>query len=461
MALPIFIMIYLIITLGIGIFSAKLVKTSNDFMLAGRRLSIALCAPSMFSTWYGSETIIGASSEFIEHGLLGVMEDPFGTTLCFLLIGLFIARPIYRMNVVTIVDFYRIKYGKTAEKIAAFFMITSYIGWIAAQFLAMAIIMEVIFHIPLSLGLIICCCIVSLYTVSGGMWSISINDFIQTSIIIFGLLFLSLYYLVNVDDPSVYFNDYPKHHFDLFPQNTWKDWCVYLTAWMTIGLGSIPQQDVFQRVMSAKSESVAVKSSYLSALMYICLGLLPLFLTLAFRYHYPKLQEVSASQVLLQGVLLQESVWIKLMFFGALLSAIMSSASGGLLAPATIIEENLIKPHYSQMSDQQSLFLLRVSVVLTAIISLLYALSSQSIYELVAESSLISLVSLLSPLLAGIYLKKSSPKGGLLSMILGPVVWLICKHTGFEVESVLFGLLSSMMGLVIGITLDTFERSKK
>ena len=119
MSLSFFIVIYLLVTVIIGGFSGKLVKTSNDFMLAGRKLPLILCAPTMFSTWYGSETIIGASGEFLDHGVLGVIEDPFGTALCFILIGLFIARPIYKMNVVTIVDFYRIQFGKRFEFISA------------------------------------------------------------------------------------------------------------------------------------------------------------------------------------------------------------------------------------------------------------------------------------------------------------------------------------------------------
>ena len=454
MILSLFIVVYLLITMGIGLLSGRLVKTSRDFMIAGRKLSLLLCAPTMFSTWYGSETIIGASSEFLDHGLLGVIEDPFGTALCFLLIGFFIAKPIYRMNVITIVDFYRIKFGRIVEKISAIFMIVSYIGWIAAQFLAMAIIMQVIFQIPLYIGLIICSLVVCIYTISGGMWSISINDFIQTTLIIFGLLFLSAYYLFSVDQPLKIFENTPVGFFNFFPKNNWNDWCSYLTAWMTIGLGSIPQQDVFQRVMSARSEKTAIQASFTSGILYLTVGLLPLFLSLAFKYKYPELSNVPSSEVLLKGVLLQENVLIKVLFFGATLSAIMSSASGGLIAPATILEENLIRPLYPHLSDRQRLKFLRISVLISAIISLFYALSSKSVYELVAESSIISLVSLFVPLIAGIYFKKPSSTGALLSIILGPIAWGVSKRLGWEVESALIGLLFSLIGLLFGTIVD-------
>ncbi|MFK7826922.1 MAG: sodium:solute symporter family protein [Oligoflexales bacterium] len=450
MSLSFFIIIYLLVTVIIGGFSGKLVKTSNDFMLAGRKLPLILCAPTMFSTWYGSETIIGASGEFLEKGLLGVMEDPFGTALCFILIGLFIARPIYKMNVVTIVDFYRIKFGKKFEFISAILMILSYIGWIAAQFLAMAIIMEVVLNLPLSTGLFFSSAIVCVYTMFGGMWSISLNDFLQTSVIIIGLVVLSFYVYFQVDDLSSLTAKTPPNFFTFFPENRWDDWCNYITAWMTIGLGSIPQQDVFQRIVSAKSEKVSIWSSYLASIMYLTIGILPLFLALAYKLSTPALADIPNSKLLLEAILLQEHTIIKVLFIGALLSAIMSSASGALLAPATILEENLFKPIIPNISDKTRLLLLRSSVLITAVFSGLYAMTSSNVYYLVAESSIISLVSLFVPLLAGIYWNKACSTGAMLSIILGPFTWLLCKHLGYETESALVGFLASGLGMIIG-----------
>lgn len=450
MSLPFFIIIYLLATVIIGGFSGKLVKTSNDFMLAGRKLPIFLCAPTMFSTWYGSETIIGASGEFLDRGLLGVMEDPFGTALCFILIGLFIARPIYKLKVVTIVDFYRIKFGKKFEFISALLMIISYIGWIAAQFLAMAIIMEVVLGLPLYKGLLISSAIVCFYTMFGGMWSISLNDFFQTGMIIIGLVILSVYMFFQLDDLSVFTTQTGEHFFDFFPENNWTAWCNYITAWITIGLGSIPQQDVFQRVMSAKSEKVSVWSSYLASIMYMTIGILPLFLALAYKLSNPALAGIPNSKLLLEAVLLQEYTVVKVLFIGALLSAIMSSASGALLAPATILEENLLKPLIPSIADKTKLLLLRASVLITAVFSALYAMTSNNVYYLVAESSIISLVSLFVPLVAGMFWNKATTLGAMLSISLGPTTWLFCRHIGYETESALLGLLASVMAMIFG-----------
>ncbi|MCU0420983.1 MAG: sodium:solute symporter, partial [Cyclobacteriaceae bacterium] len=86
------IVVYLLATLAIGYWASRKVKTSGDFMLAGRSLPMVLSASALFATWFGSETVFGASSEFLKGGVLGVIEDPFGAALCLLLFGLFFAR---------------------------------------------------------------------------------------------------------------------------------------------------------------------------------------------------------------------------------------------------------------------------------------------------------------------------------------------------------------------------------
>ena len=119
--LLIFIGIYLFITVLIGWYSSKFVKNSQDYVLAGRKMPTFVVASGLFATWFGSETVMGASSEFLSHGLLGVIEDPFGASLCLLLIGLFFARPLYKLKLYTFSDYFSLRFGKKVEVISAFF----------------------------------------------------------------------------------------------------------------------------------------------------------------------------------------------------------------------------------------------------------------------------------------------------------------------------------------------------
>lgn len=446
--LVIFISLYISISVLIGLYCTKFINNSSDFCFAGRNLPILLCSSTMFSTWFGAETIVGASSEFLEHGLLGVIEDPFGTSLCFLLIGLFFARKIYSLNMTTIVDLFKLKYGQFVEKLSAIFMIISYIGWIAAQLVAMGIIMQLIFNITVSTGIIISASIVCFYTVSGGMWSISINDFIQTVVIILGLIAICIYLSLTTDPVKVIINNAPTEYFNIIPKPEFSAWLKYIVAWMTIGLGSIPQQDVFQRIMSARNQQTAIISSYLAAILYILIGCLPFLIATALYYSNPSLQILPYDQVLLQGILHNQSLLLKTFFFGALLSAIMSSASGAILAPATILAENIVKPT-RQITDKTFLLLLRASVLLTVIVSSIYAIYTPNVYMLVAESSIISLVSLFIPLVAALYWTKASPLGAILAIILGPLAWIVGKALDHADLGVLTGLIVSLLTMVI------------
>src|SRR5262245_34169497 len=123
-----FILVYLVVTLFIGVYSSRFVKNSNDFIVAGRQLSLLMATATEFATWFGSETVMGASSRMAEGGFMEVIEDPFGASLCLLLVGLFFARPLYRMRLLTFGDYYRSIFGKRAEFIAAIALIVSYFG---------------------------------------------------------------------------------------------------------------------------------------------------------------------------------------------------------------------------------------------------------------------------------------------------------------------------------------------
>jgi Na+/proline symporter len=115
------IILYLALTVAVGAWASSLVKSSNDFVLAGRSLPFFLSASALFATWFGSETMFGASSVFLEEGLQGVIEDPFGGALCLILFGTFYLRPMYRMGVLTIGDVFKKIFGdKSKDEIVNF-----------------------------------------------------------------------------------------------------------------------------------------------------------------------------------------------------------------------------------------------------------------------------------------------------------------------------------------------------
>lgn len=452
------VIIYLLLTITIGIIASKLVHSSSDYISASRKLPFFISSAALFALWFGSETVFGASSEFVEHGLIGVIEDPFGAVLCLLLYAFIFARPLYKMNLITLGDLYRNKYGKRIEMIAAIFMAITFFGYIAAQFVALGIIINLISGLSLFYCIILSACIVTIYTMAGGMWAVSITDFIQSIIIVAGLFAIAYSVTQSSGSVSSIINLAPQGTFQFFPGWNTESIIQWLAAWMVLGLGSLPSQDIFQRVNAARSETVAVNSTIAGALIYLLIAFLPLYLSLAAKVLYAEeISGIDYQQVLPLMVLKHANLPVQILFFGALLSAIFSTCSGAILAQASIVSENIIKPLIKrELSDKQFLVILRVSVVFISIIATFMATSRNNIYELVAESSILGLVTLLVPMFCAIYVKRSNSKGAFLSMILGILVWFVSEHIiTSNFPSLLPGFAASILGMFIGVKLKS------
>lgn len=456
-----FIVLYLLGTLAVGWWASRRVKTTADFVVAGKRLPLFMASCALFATWFGSETVMGASAEFAQHGLLGVIEDPFGAALCLFLAGLLIARPLYNLNLFTFSDFFRMRFNKAAEVTSAVFMVPSYFSWIAAQIVALAIVLQAVSGLEREWGVLICTSLVLLYTYIGGMWSVTVTDFVQTIAIVVGLAALAIDMSLKAGGLEQMAAAAPPGFFQFFPEPKATDIISWFAAWMTIGLGSIPQQDVFQRVMAAKSERTAVWSCYTSAIMYLSIAFLPLIICFSGRMLYPELLEGDAQMMIPTMVLLHSSLGMQILFFGALLSAILSTCSGAILAPATVVGENLVRPLFKDVTDAQLLRIMRLSVVGVAIVTGGMALMRNNIYELVGESSALSLVSLFTPLIAGLYWKKASATGAIVSMIAGMAVWfaallLLPAEPGeadvvwLHIPPMLYGFAAGIIGMALG-----------
>lgn len=395
-------------------------------MLAGRSLPILLSSSALFATWFGSETVFGASSEFLKGGLYAVIEDPFGAALCLILFGLFFARKLYSLNLLTLGDFFKVRYGRRAELLSSALMAPPYVGYIAAQLVAMGLILNVVSGMDVWLGVVVSAVVVTFYTYIGGMWAISITDFVQSIIIVVGLLVLAFVLADQAGGVSVVFADVQPETLRFLPRPGWQEVTAYFAAWSVLGLGSIPSQDVFQRAMSSGSANTAVKSCYYAAALYLTVAMLPLFISLCTKHLYPDHVNGDTQLTLPMMVLQHTNLAVQILFFGSLLSAIMSTTSSAILAPAAIFSENLVRPlSGNRFNDRQMLWLTRGSVLLFSGLATVMACVRTNIYELVGESSVLSMVTLLAPLVFGLYWRGTTATGAMASMAVGFLAWLV------------------------------------
>lgn len=458
-----FVLLYLVLMVPISFYASKFVKNTNDYVLAGRNLPLYMALATVFATWLGSDSILGASAYMAQGGLLEVIADPFGAGLCLVIIGLFFARKLYGMNHLTIGDYFEARYNKTIATMLSIAITLTYFGWVAAQFVALGIVMNWVFGIPVVSGIVVSATIVVVYTYIGGMWSVVMHDLIQTSIIIIGLIIILIQVSVNMGGLSEIVSNTPPEFFDLLPENTSSAWLAYIAAWMAIGLGSIPQQDVYQRVMSAKSAKIAQWASVGGGVLYFTIVLIPLLLGLAAAQLHPELLADGADPQMLLPTLIGEhtGIFVQIMFFGALLSAIMSTASAAILAPATLVAENIVRPFFPSITDKYKMQLIQVSIVIVALGAIMLAIQQGDIYELVGSAYSITLVAAVVPLTFGLYTKKANELGALLAIIFGVVTWQYLGHAlpeDYIDASTIVGFAMSIVGMLVGIAITSAKK---
>jgi SSS family transporter len=452
---------YLLVTIAIGLVAAKRVKTSADFAIAGRHLPLAMIVTTTFATWFGAETVLGIPAKFVNSGLNGVVEDPFGAGGCLILVGLFFAGKLYRMNLLTISDYYRERYGRSVEIFCSIIIMVSYLGWVSAQVTALGLVFNLLSGGVISMpwGMTIGVVSVLAYTLFGGMWSVAITDFMQMIILVVGLATLAVYAGDQAGGADkVIALAVSQDLFKFLPEPNMKDILFFLAAAITIMFGSIPQQDVFQRVMSANSLNAATKGPIIGGICYILFAFVPMFLVVSALIIMPEqaaqLIEEDPQKVLPTLVMTQMPFIMQVLFFGALLSAIKSCASATLLAPSVTFTENIWRQFFPHQGDKQSLLAMRVTVLVFSALVLLYAIQMQgsSIYEMVSGAYQVTLVGAFIPLLFGLYWAKATTQGAILSIAFGLSTWLLLLMTpaGEEFPAQLAGVLASLAGMLIG-----------
>jgi SSS family solute:Na+ symporter len=455
------VIVYLLVTIAIGLMAAKRVQNSADFAIAGRHLPMAMVITTTFATWFGSETVLGIPAKFVNGGLHGVVEDPFGAGFCLIFVGLFFAGKLYRMTLLTISDYFRERYGRVVEVVCSLIIMVSYLGWVSAQVTALGLVFNLLSDgvVSLELGMVIGVVSILAYTLFGGMWSVAITDFIQMIILVVGLSVLAVFAADQAGGADKVIElAISQDMFKFLPEPNTKDVLFFFASAITIMLGSIPQQDVFQRVMSANSIKAATHGPVIGGICYILFAFVPMFLVVSAMIIMPEqataLIADDPQKVLPTLVMTQMPFVMQVLFFGALLSAIKSCASATLLAPSVTFTENIWRQFFPHQSDQQELRAMRVTVLVFSILVLGYAIRMQgtSIYEMVSGAYQVPLVGAFVPLTFGLYWKRATTQGAIFALVMGLLTWglFLATPAGDEFPAQLAGVLASFTGMVLG-----------
>lgn len=445
--------VYMLGMLGVGYYASTKARSVSEFMVAGRGLGLPVLSMTVMATWFGGAMMLGGAGAAYDHGMLGVIADPWGGALALILIGLFFARMFRRMRIITVADFMNQRFGRIAEVGIMVTTVVSNVMWVAGMLVAFGVIFDSLTNIPFETGIVIGAIIVFAYTMLGGMWAVAMTDFVQMIIIIAGLIILLTVVLIDVGGWGAISPHLPEATFRMVPpEHTGEQWLNYLRAWTIIGLVDISAQTLFQRIASAKSERVAQYSFFIGGAGYLTFGMVAVILGIIGSVTMP---EIANSEFVVPELAKAHLHPVAIaIFVGAMLAAIMSSADSALLAAASVISKNALPYVRRDPSPGLTLLVTRLAIPFFGGLAILIALRIQVVFDLMVDANILGLAVIIVPFILGVWWTKANRAGAISGMAAGLVAWLTTMNLWPGLPSDFIGLAACLVVMVV-VTLFT------
>ena len=440
----------------VGRFVSRGVETEAEYLVADRQVPLWLSILALLATWFGSSSVIESSSKMYRGGIGEVLLDPIACGATLIFTGCFFAERFWKTQAATVADLFRQQFGPTAERLSCAIQVPSFFLWIGAQFLAMGQLIESALGLPLGMSILLSAAVAWAIVVGGGMWAVTWANSIMILVSLLSMLVLfgATAHGIGEGDAvagwSRVIDAAPKDHFRIDAASFEK--CLAILSVLLIGLlGNVPGQDLQQRVASAKSAATARWMCVVGGVLYLLIGLIPLYLGLAARWTFG--DGLSESQLPLNAIAARYlSEPFQILLIVGMFSLCLAVAASATLSQASIVSRNVIKPLRGLVRDSSGSESLggagvwgaRASVGLVIAGSLAVAFSGESIMGLLELSLVLVLVSLFVPMAIALYVpsKQARPGVGNSAMIAGFVAWLV----GFLFESRI-GIPASLIGL--------------
>jgi SSS family transporter len=418
-------LLYLAAQLAIGMYVSRRVRTESDFLLAGRQLGYSLAIFSIFATWFGAETCIGAAGAIYEHGLSGGSSDPFGYSICLFLMGALFAIPLYRLKLTTIVDLFRQRYSPGVERLAVALMVPGSLLWAAAQVRAFGQVLTTASPLELELAIGIAAAVVIAYTTFGGMLADAVTDLIQGVVLAAGLVVVLVATISASGGLGRALDSIEPARLSPFggPEASLVE---ILDAWAVPICGSVIAQELVSRVLASRTERIARRSTLIAGTVYLTFGLIPVLVGLL----GPKLIPNLADPERILPMVAQQHLPTVLyaLFAGAMVSAILSTVNSTLLVASSLVSHNLIPSMRPNLDDRSKTRLARIGVVVSGVIAYVIALQAEGIYALVKEASAFGSAGLFVIVVTGLFLRVGRAASAYAALVTGLVVWVLGSY---------------------------------
>ena len=450
----------------VGRLASRRVESEAEYLVADRQVPLWLSVLALLATWFGSSSVIESSSKMYRGGIGEVLLDPIACGATLIFTGCFFAERFWKTQAATVADLFRQQFGPTAERLSCAIQVPSFFLWIGAQFLAMGQLIESALGLPLSLSILLSAAVAWAIVVGGGMWAVTWANAIMILVSLLSMLVLFGATAYGIGDGDAVagwvrvIDAAPKDHFRIDTASLEK--CLAILSVLLIGLlGNVPGQDLQQRVASAKSAATARWMCVVGGVLYLLIGLIPLYLGLAARWTFG--DGLSESQLPLNAIAARYlSEPFQILLIVGMFSLCLAVGASATLSQASIVSRNVIKPLRGLVRDSAGRDSLggarvwgarvwdarvwdaRFSVGLVIAGSLAVAFSGESIMGLLELSLVLVLVSLFVPMAIALFFpsQQARPGVGNSAMIAGFVAWSV----GFVFES-RSGVPASLIGL--------------
>jgi Na+/proline symporter len=415
------VLVYVVAQLLIVLVFARRARGESDYLLAGRRLGPALATFAIFATWFGAETTIGASGAVYSGGLAASTADPFGYALCLLLMGLLFAIPLWRRQLTTFADLFRQRFSPGVERFAAILLVPTSVMWAAAQIRAMGQVISASSAFDVELAIAIAAVVVVAYTVYGGLLANAFTDLIQGAVVMIGLVIILVASVQAVGGVGAALDAIEPERLQLFggPDATL---LAVVERWAVPVLGSMLAQELVAVILASRTPQVAQRAALGAAGLYFTFGLIPVFIGLISHALLPGLAE--PEQLLPLVAQQQLSTALQIVFVGALVSAILSTVAGALLAAAAISEHNLIVPLLPRLHATRKLLIARIAVVVGGVAAYALARHAESVYALVEEASAFGSSGIVTAALFGLFTRFGGARAAYAALGAGVIAWV-------------------------------------
>ncbi len=444
---------YVAAQLLLGVVVSRRIKTEDDYLVAGRSLGPVMASASIFATWFGAESCVGAAGEVFKHGLSAVSADPFGYGVCLLVFGALLAAPLWSQKLTTLADLFRTRFSPGVERLVSLMLIPGSLLWASAQIRAFGHVLANTGQLPESSGIALAALLAVTYTSFGGLLADAYADLIQGSVLIVCLLALLVSVVMGTGGLEATYVTLTRLPSEASTQPA-ASGLATLNAWAIPILGSLFAQELVARTSASRSGAIAKRSALLAGAAYLLVGSIPVILG-AIAHH--TLPEAEPEQVLAALARKHLPSIGYLVFAGALVSAILSTVDSALLVCGSLVSHNLAGVAMKNASERQKVRLARFSVVAFSGVAYLLARSAESVHGLVQDASAFGSAGVCVAGTLGLFSRHGRSLAAYGALAVGAVTWVYADYVGEWEGAFLASLLAALAAYLVGAALERDE----